>query len=143
MFRSDHIGTFTPKIGVFWVILGLLLFWAIAAPPAMAGNEFALFDGGGFPTPTPTTPPTLTPEPTASPTPISLEAIFPTETPTPVFPYPPEVFLEDAEGAQAKGFEPIEDQAQSPSLLLLSLPFAAAALILAVIVLNWVRRSRE
>ena len=41
------------------------------------------------------------------------------------------------------GFEPIEDQAQSPSLLLLSLPFAAAALILAVIVLNWVRRSRE
>ena len=133
MFRSDHKGK---------IFFGLLLLLAFAATPAMAGEVFGLFDGGGFPTPTPTITPTFTPEPTATPTPISLEAIFPTETPTPVFPYPPEGFFEDTEGAQAKGLEPVESQAQSPNLLLLSLPFAAAAIVLAVIVLNWVRRSR-
>lgn len=116
------------------------LAFQIDADPGPRGSipREVFFDGGGFPTPTPTATPTATPEPTA--TPVPLEQLFPTETP--VIPYPPQNLGGLPGGAEARGLEADEASVQSPNLLLLSLPFAAAALILAFIVLRWVRRGR-
>jgi hypothetical protein len=118
----------------------LLLFVVLAALATGAATAGAAFlDGGGFPTATPTATLAPTAAPTQTPTNIALDSIFPTQTPSLVVPYPVEQFL---------GADAIEPQAataessSSPSLILVALPFLGAFLLLALIVGNWLRRSR-
>jgi hypothetical protein len=133
MMKKKRLVDRIPSRGVGALLLALLVILTSFA----ARSPFWL-DGGGFPTPTSTPIPTETP--TETPTAIPLEALFPTETPTFVFPAP----ADDA-SRQGAGLEAQVEAAQppsSPNLLLLAVPFLLAAIVLGVIVLNWIRRSQ-
>ena len=133
----DKVNDLVRTYGLIAILPFLVVLIALATGAAGAGA--GLLDGGGFPTPTPTATLAPTLEPTQTPTNLALDSVFPPETPTPVVPYPVEQFLgADALEPQAATAE----SASSPSLILIALPFLGAFLLLALIVGNWLRRSR-
>ncbi len=126
------------RYGLAAILLGIAVMSGVATLAADTGA--GTLDGGGFPTPTPTATLAPTLAPTETPTNIPLESVFPVETPPLVAPYPME--------QQSFGAGEIQPQAavasssSSPSLILVALPFLGAFLVLALIVGNWLRRSR-
>lgn len=126
------------RYGLAAIILSIAVVGGLATLAADTGA--GTLDGGGFPTATPTATLVPTLAPTETPTNIPLESVFPVETPTLVQPYPMEQQSLGSGAVQSQAAAP--SNSSSPSLILVALPFLGAFLLLALIVANWLRRSR-
>lgn len=124
----------------FFLIIGVVFVLTAAVPGGPS------FDGGGFPTPTPTEAPALAPEPgpTETPTLIPVESILPEASPTLVL--QPEN-NQPSLGADSfvASSEVVGDEQDGGGInfLLLGIPILGVLTILVIVVGFYLRRSRE